>query len=180
MLIFCHGLESSPNGNKASWLKEHYDGLTPTLKTQETRHFYSGPDNKSRSEHQEGVRQELRLNARNVASTLCEGTKLLIGSSYGGAVVCEMISMGLWAGPVLLLASAHIQLSSLTKFRGHSLCIHGTRDEIIPSVPVHKFCVQSGPTHEFWLIDDDHRLSTILTNGLLKSAIGRMISKVPA
>ena len=70
MLIFCHGLESSPNGNKASWLKEHYDGLTPTLKTQETRHFYSGPDNKSRIEHQEGVRQELRLNARNVASTL--------------------------------------------------------------------------------------------------------------
>ena len=178
MLIFCHGLESSPKGHKAIWLKERYGGLTPRLKTQETRDFFRiRKERKIGNKDEQGWRQELRLNARTVASTLCAGTKLLIGSSYGGAVVCEMISLGLWTGPVLLLASAHVQLSTLRKFRSHSLCIHGTRDDTIPPEPVHKFCLQSGPKHEFWLIDDDHRLSTILTNGLLESAIGRIISK---
>ena len=121
MLIFCHGLESSPNGRKAIWLKERYGGLTPKLKTQETRDFFRiRKRTKIGSEDQHGWRQELRLNARSVASTLCDGTELLIGSSYGGAVVCEMVSLGLWTGPVLLLASAHVQLSTLRKFRGSS------------------------------------------------------------
>ena len=177
MLIFCHGLESSPNGHKAIWLKERFGGLTPTLKTQKTRDFFrSQNEPKFGSADEQGLRQELHVNARTVASTLCAGTKLLIGSSYGGAVVCEMISLGLWTGPVLLLASAHVQLSTLTRFQSHSLCIHGSRDETVPPEPVHKFCIQSGPKSEFWLIDDDHRLSTILANGLLESAIGRLIS----
>ena len=100
MLIFCHGLESSPKGHKAIWLKERYGGLTPRLKTQETRDFFRiRKERKIGNKDEQGWRQELRLNARTVASTLCAGTKLLIGSSYGGAVVCEMISLGLWTGP---------------------------------------------------------------------------------
>ena len=96
---------------------------------------------------------------------------LVIGSSFGGALLGQVVEQGSWKGPCIFLASAHVKFGTLSNFVGSSICIHGLRDSVIPSEPVKAFVEACGKPHEFWSTDDDHRLDSIRDSGMLAKAI---------
>jgi predicted esterase len=83
---FIHGLEGSPQGNKARLLAEHFDARTPAM---DTKDYPACVAVQSRA---------LREFEPDV----------LVGSSFGGAVAVSLLQEGLWQGPTLLLAQAAI------------------------------------------------------------------------
>ena len=84
---FAHGLESSPQGNKARLLAAHFTALIPSM---DTRDF-------------EGC-VEVHARALEVFHP-----NLLVGSSFGGAVAVALLMRGLYKGPTLLLAQAAVR-----------------------------------------------------------------------
>ena len=84
---FVHGLESSPQGIKARRFAEEFEALTPTM---DTRDF-------------EG---SLAVQREALARF---GPDVLVGSSYGGALVVALLQRGDWRGPTLLLAQAALR-----------------------------------------------------------------------
>ena len=76
-LQFAHGLEGSPQGTKARLFDEHFTALTPAMATGDF----------------EGC---VETQARALTTFRPD---LLVGSSFGGAVVVELLQRGLWPGP---------------------------------------------------------------------------------
>ena len=81
---FAHGLEGSPQGAKARVLAEHFDARTPAMDTADFEACVA-------------------LHAETVRAFEPD---VLVGSSFGGAVVAALLQRGLWRGPTLLLAQA--------------------------------------------------------------------------
>ena len=172
-ILFLHGLEGSPKGKKSVWLQRHYEAVVPQLDTTEAKAFLaqriSSPDTV--------LTDTSRIFEAPLASALAhinQDTTLIIGSSFGGAVLAEIVRRGGWTGPCLFLASAHAKLSRLRRFSGHSICIHGYQDKVVPPEPIENFVRRSGPPHEFWGVHDEHPLYTIRSNGMFASAIEQL------
>src|ERR1700754_4388730 len=81
---FAHGLESSPQGNKAKLLAQHFATETPAMNT---RDFES-------------------CVALHAGTLMRFRPDVLVGSSFGGAVAVTLLERGLYRGPTLLLAQA--------------------------------------------------------------------------
>lgn len=77
---FAHGLESSPQGNKARLLSAHFTALTPTMNTRD-------------------IESCIDVHARALGEF---HPHVLVGSSFGGAVALALLMRGLFAGPTLL------------------------------------------------------------------------------
>ena len=174
-IVFLHGLEGSPNGAKSRWLNKYYDAHVPVLDTSRAKHHLQtlGRD-PSFQLSSEDLGDMMRLPTRAAVAALKLGADLLIGSSFGAAVLGCLVEQGIWSGPCIFLAGAHVKLSTVGCFRGTSLCIHGRLDTIIDPEPVRAFVDKCGPPHEFWMVEDDHRLRSILADGTLTRAIEKL------
>ena len=168
-ILFLHGLEGSPNGRKAQWLKTNYDAVVPAMDTTAARTFLA--DAMAGSLLKDKPNEILRDPLKDALGSMDPDLDLVAGSSFGGAVLAELVRLGYWDGPCVFLASAHVKLTTLSSFVGPSICIHGEHDTVIPPGPIQDYVDRCGPPHEFWLTNDDHRLSSILYDGLLKQAI---------
>jgi hypothetical protein len=84
---FIHGLEGSPQGNKARLLARHFETLTLAMDTS---------DFEACVEVQTDALATFRPD-------------LLVGSSFGAAVAVELLQRGLWRGATLLLAQAALR-----------------------------------------------------------------------
>ncbi|HKA14646.1 MAG TPA: YqiA/YcfP family alpha/beta fold hydrolase [Myxococcota bacterium] len=145
---FIHGLESSPQGVKAQLLARHFTARTPAMNT---RDFAASVD------VQAAVVREF-------------APRVLVGSSYGGAVAVELLQRGVWRGPTLLLAQAALRIGLPAALPpGVTVwLVHGTRDEIIDPEDS-RVLARSGSPERVRLIevDDAHSLHTTVEDGRL-------------
>jgi pimeloyl-ACP methyl ester carboxylesterase len=145
---FIHGLEGSPRGNKAQVLARHFEALTPAMDTSDFEACVA-----------------LQAKALDVFRP-----DVLVGSSFGAAVVVELLERGLWRGPTLLLAQAAVR-----RRPGAALptgvpvwLVHGLRDELIGVEDSRILAATGSPEcvvlHE---VDDDHPLHETVRSGRL-------------
>lgn len=137
---FVHGLESSSQGAKARYLAERFETLTLDMDTADP----------------------LACVARQAAGLRTFRPDVLVGSSFGGGVVVELLRRGVWTGPTLLLAQAarrHDPTVALPE-GVPVLLVHGSRDAVIDPADS-RGLAQTGSPGRVRLIevDDDHRLT---------------------
>jgi hypothetical protein len=156
---FVHGLQSSPRGSKATLFAQHFTACTPAMNTRD----FPGC---------------VELQAR----TLLEfRPRVLVGSSFGGAVVVELLRRGLWKGPTLLLAQAALRYDENARLpEGVPVTlVHGTRDRVVP-IEDSRRLARSGTEGLVRLmeVDDEHRLGGLLESGRLVEIILEMAGSV--
>lgn len=151
-MLFIHGLESSPQGSKAVFLAQHFEALTSEMDT-----------------HDFGAC--VALQTRKIASFAPE---IVVGSSFGGAVLLDLLQRGAWAGPSLFLAPAHRHYSipEWLPTSVAALIVHGTRDSIV-DIAGSRALSQTGSRHCVRLIevDDEHRLQSLVDTGRLAGLV---------
>lgn len=151
---FAHGLASSPYGNKARLLSQHFDAHTPEM---DTRNLES---------------------CIGVHKAALESFKpdLLIGSSFGGAVAVALLERGAWRGPTLLLAqAARYYMPSCRLPEGVRVTlVHATEDEVV-DVSGSRELAQTGTPSlvELIEVDDDHALTKLAESGELVRLVNR-------
>jgi hypothetical protein len=156
---FAHGLESSPQGSKARLLAQHFEACTPAMNT---RDFESCV----------GV---------HAGALLRFAPDVLIGSSFGGAVVVALLERQLWRGPTLLLAQAAIHYNPHARLpQGVPvLLVHARQDDVVP-VEHSRNLVATAPTSaELVECDDDHALSQLVASGELVALVRRVAALGP-
>ena len=91
---------------------------------------------------------------------------VVAGSSFGGAVALELIRLGAWKGPTVLMCPAHqlvagrawTKVPSLPADASHVVVVHGSKDETVPLA--HSRELVRGTAAKFIEVEDDHRLTT--------------------
>jgi alpha-beta hydrolase superfamily lysophospholipase len=147
-ILFVHGLEGSPQGRKARLFERHFDAHTPWM---DTRDFDAC------------VRQQ----ADALASYRPD---LLVGSSFGGAVVVTLLEQGLWTGPTLLLAPAALRLCPISRLAENVpvTIVHGRGDTVIDIEDSRKLARTGTPGWvRLFEVDDAHDLGALVESGRL-------------
>lgn len=153
-VLFLHGRESGPLGNKARWLAAHFDAVTPQLETL-GRLEAALPK----------ARDALRLHA----------PKVVVGSSYGGAIAVQLAHEGLLPGvPLVLVAPAAKLLGAPSQLPASTRAVifHAREDPIVPYADSVELADSPGTQVRLVTIDgDDHPLNGLLTDGRLGDAV---------
>lgn len=142
-VTFVHGLESNPQGTKARFLSKHFDAHTPALDTSDFEGCVRT------------VEEELRARKPDV----------VVGSSFGGAVVVALLQRGVHSGPTVLLAPA-ARAFGLEQRLPHGVRVivaHGTRDTIVDPADSRALAATGSPELvELIEVDDEHRLQSLV------------------
>jgi pimeloyl-ACP methyl ester carboxylesterase len=145
---FIHGLESSPQSRKARVLAEHFDALTPAMDTADF----------------EGC---VGLQARAIAA---RPPAVVIGSSFGGAVLAALAPRGLWDGPCLFLCQAAVVrgLPLALPTTAPVRIIHGLDDDVVAPADSRRLAEANPRSNvQLSMVEDDHALHTSTSNGQL-------------
>ncbi len=146
-VVFCHGLEGSPQGTKVQAMKAAgIDVLAPDFQGQ--------------------VLAERLETLRRVLEGLDPAEPVLLaGSSYGGAVAAwtAMESSHPFAGLLLLAPAIHYAEPPIPDAEAyapvdlHTVIIHGTADSIVPLSASERYAARSERV-ELIAVEDGHRL----------------------
>jgi Fic family protein/predicted esterase len=149
-VLFLHGLEGSPDGKKGRWLRKHHDTVAPTLDT-----------------------SSIEAALEDALAALSTEPDVVVGSSFGGAVLLEMLHIGAWTGPCVFLAGAGPKLTGRRSLPpgGRTVLIHGLRDDVVPPKDSRDLSASRDDDVRLVEVDDDHRLGGILRSGVLRRAI---------
>jgi alpha-beta hydrolase superfamily lysophospholipase len=170
-VVFAHGMESSPMGTKATYLKESFDAVSPPL-----RHL------------------GLHGQVREVEGLLGDDGTVLVGSSLGGLtalavsnrcpekvshLVLLAVAMGPFTRDIFLEAERDrpglfdeaVQFSAqVIPPEVPATIIHGLKDHVVDVNPVIQLCSRS-ESSRLLLVHDDHPLSN--SRELILSVVGR-------
>ncbi len=109
----------------------------------------------------------VQLQARTLLEFL---PHVLVGSSFGGAVVVELLRRELWKGPTLLLAQAALRYNGKARLPPGVpvILVHGTGDQVVP-VQDSRALARTGTEGLVRLIevDDTHELRGLVQSGRL-------------
>ena len=155
-LQFVHGLEGSPQGNKARLFAEHFDARTPAMDTKDYEGCVAVQS------------QALREFTPDV----------LVGSSFGGAVAVSLLERGLWKGPTLLLAQAALQYDPQARLpEGVRVwLVHGLGDTRVDPDESRRLAATGSPEWVRLLeVDDDHPLSETTSSGRLVEIVRELM-----
>lgn len=154
---FIHGLESSPQGEKACFFAAHFDAVTPSMDTRDL----------------EGAIRTQAVAIR-AATEAGRGPDVVVGSSFGGAIAVALLARGLWRGPTLLLAQAAQKLGVVDPLPEgvHVSLVHGVHDAIVP-IEDSRALSRTGTLGLVTLeeVDDEHRLSSLVASGRLAELV---------
>jgi alpha-beta hydrolase superfamily lysophospholipase len=149
---FAHGLEGSSQGAKARFFSSHFEASTPVM---DTRDFEAC----------------VAVHRRAIDAF---SPDVVVGSSFGGAVVIRLLADGVWRGPTLLLAPAPgaFGLEARIPEGVPVLIVHGLRDTVVDPKGS-RILAQSGTPSLVRLVevDDDHRLQTLVDSGRLADLV---------
>ncbi|MBL8604240.1 MAG: hypothetical protein JNK72_20095 [Myxococcales bacterium] len=171
-VMYLHGLESGPNAGKARRLREAGEGrrfavTAPALPTDgviEAR----------------GVSPEAldRAMAPAVAAAraayLAARPDVVVGSSFGGAVLLHLVHDPVWRPESAALFLAHAGLK-LTRHRAlpgglRAVIAHGVHDAVIDFDDARNLAATQ-PDAVLVALNDDHRLSASMARGLIESLV---------
>ena len=166
--MYLHGLEGSPNGTKATYLRQRYSLVAPKLPAY-------GKDISN---------IHAILNALNncvpVAKRAVEDEKpdIIVASSFGGAVLMRLYQEKCWNKPSVFLAQGAIflRVGNQLPASARAIFIHGREDSLIPLSHSQQICEQAGPNVELWAVNDDHYLYKAMNEGLIEQAIDQLLS----
>lgn len=175
-IVFLHGLQSGPNGNKARWLAQRYRALTPELDTsaairardeavRQGRRWVHGNYDEAES---------FRIPLQRAREAIAEHRpRLVVGSSFGGAVLLKLVHERLWQGPCLFLAGAGPKLTAHRSLpdRTRAILVHGRFDDVVPLEDSRALVANAGPGVQLWEVGDGHMLASILADGTLELAV---------
>lgn len=157
---FAHGLESSPQGNKAKLLAQHFTTETPAMNT---RDFES-------------------CVALHAGTLMRFRPDVLVGSSFGGAVAVALLERGLYRGPTLLLAQAAVLYRPSVRLPEgvRVVLVHAPLDEVVPFAGSRQLAA-TGTARLVELIEreDNHALSKLIASGELIALVERT-ARMPA
>jgi pimeloyl-ACP methyl ester carboxylesterase len=121
------------------------------------------------------MRRTFRRSVEVQRALLASGkVDVVVGSSYGGAVAVELLRLGVWSGPTVLLAPAQRLVAArgwqknptLPEDASRILVVHAKQDEVVPID--HSRALVRGTNAKLIEVDDDHRLSRSATPENLK------------
>jgi len=182
-VVYLHGLESSPDGAKGSWLRDRLGGHGVDLDTSVAQEVLADARAAGRPLDLAGdVERAFAVPMERARERLMQEPtpQLLIGSSFGGAVLLRLMAEGNWTGPALFLACAGV---TLTRERtlpegSRALLIHCPEDDVVPFAGSQLLARSGGRDVHLMAVseeDEPHRLPSILTNGVLAAAIAWLL-----
>lgn len=163
---FIHGLESSPAGPKAVYLRARFTAHVPAMETKRV-----------------DVPTFRRCVEQQRAELLAFRPDVLVGSSFGGAVAVELLRDGTWRGPTVLLAQAALlarrrapELGSEAEVAlppgARVLLVHGLRDDVVPPEDSRRLARTGDPALVRLVeVDDEHRLEGLLRDEALADLV---------
>lgn len=155
-VLFLHGLESNPQGKKARWLAARYLAHAPLLTT---RHFPTALDE---------ARAAIRAHAPAV----------VVGSSFGGALLLALMTAGDFRGPAVFVAQAGVKLGIGDRLPdgARAILVHGTADDVVAFEGSARLAASLPRGAELWPVEGgDHRLDVILEDGTLARAVDALL-----
>ena len=158
---FVHGLEGSPQGAKARLFAEHFDTVTPAMDT---------------SDFEASVKAQ-------ATALVSHRPDILVGSSFGGAVVVELLARGLWHGPTLLLAQAAIHYDPTARLPEDVpiWLVHGKDDTLIdPEHSRRLAATASSDTVRLIEVEDDHPLHASVDSGVILDWVSDLVASARA
>ena len=156
-ILFLHGLESSPGGRKAVWLAQRYGARVPALTTSDWA----------------------TARAQAAAAVREHEPELIIGSSYGGALLLSLLQGGVTRARAILIAQAGVKfgLPASLPEGTRAILLHGTNDDVVPIAGSRALARDAGPGVELWEIEGgDHPLNACLEDGTLARAIAAVLA----
>ena len=160
-VLMFHGKEGSPNGRKATFLKNHpgYHAHVPSYPSNQ------GPVSEVFDTCYTIAQQELADFSPDI----------VIGSSFGGGILLQLVRDGVWQGPSLFLAQAGVMYSiSQSLPEGvKAILIHGTQDTIVPYMDS-QLLADSSSSSRLILTNDSHALENLL-DGLFALSIDYLL-----
>lgn len=181
-VVFLHGLESSvdadgvPTGSKARHLRSRYDAETVALDTTVARGLKERLGDSAFVYPFDGYEEAFAVPLARARAALREDTELVVGSSFGGAVLLRLLheTPG-WRGPSIFLAGAGVKITPYRDLPSGVPVelIHGEGDSIVPPGDS-QLLASTSESSRLTLIDDGHRLGTVV-DGVLDAAIERLL-----
>ncbi|MDP6931497.1 MAG: hypothetical protein QGG40_01215 [Myxococcota bacterium] len=169
-IVFLHGLESKvdenlvPTGGKARHLRERYGADTVALDTRIAQAYHKGMVEGAPADPGQAYDRSFETPLARARAAITTDTQLIIGSSFGGAVLLRMLHEDpRWTGPSVFLAGAGVKLTPYQSLAPGVPCllVHGTRDSVVPFEHSRQLAASS-PDAQLWSVDDEHRLVSIL------------------
>lgn len=154
---FVHGLEGSPQGAKARLFAANFDACTPAMDTADFDACVSV--------HAEVLRDF--------------APDVLVGSSFGGAVAVELLRIGAWRGPTLLLAQAALKRDPDARLPADVTVwlVHGLDDTLIDIADSRALAKTGDPDRVRLLeVDDDHALHATVRSGRLLDIVSELFA----
>lgn len=188
-ILFLHGLEGRPDGAKGSALAAGFDVRAPTLDTSAARALAQRHGLNSLT----AVRDRLPDSASAVSTALATpleqarqalvlepSPSLVVGSSFGGALLLELVHRGLWSGPCLFLAQAGRALLPPDRWlpeRLPALLVHGTADDVVPIEGSRELFSRAGRDSQLWELHEGHPLAAFTASGGLVCAAQALLGR---
>ncbi len=162
-ILFLHGLEGSPRGSKAQWLRDAgHHVMAPELDTSAVCAHLAG-ETASAALPCEAWGSPLGSARQGLA-----GVDVVVGSSFGGGLALLLAQQGLWRGPLVLLAPAGRKLFGIDSVEVSRLAIlHGRRDDVVPLADSLALAEHACAEVTLRVVDDDHRLAASVAAGVL-------------
>jgi len=188
-VVYLHGLESSPDGAKGQWIQDRLGGMGVDLDTSVARQVLSAVRSTGRSLDLEGAEMQRafavpmeRARARLAAEP---APQLLVGSSFGGAVLLKLMDEGSWRGPALFLACAGVSLTPIRALPegSRALLIHCPEDDTVPVQGSRLLAATGGRDVQLLEVsegEEPHRLPGVLRNGILDAAVAWLLEPLAA
>lgn len=182
-LLFLHGLEGRPDGAKGRALAAHFDVRAPLLDTSAARELAQRHGLSSLSAVRERVPNAARALEEALLAPLDQARAALeespapdvaVGSSFGGALLLELVHRGHWNGPCLFLAQAGRALLPEDRWlpaEQRALLVHGTADDVVPIHGSRELFSRAGPACQLWEVHDGHPLAAFTASGGLERAV---------
>jgi predicted esterase len=190
-VLFLHGLEGRPNGTKGRALAERFAVRAPTLDTSAARELAQrhGLDSLSAvaervqdAESALGAALRTPLDQARAALEQEPAIDVAVGSSFGGALLLELVHRGHWRGPCLFLAQAGRALLPGDRWlppEVRAVLVHGTGDSVVPIEGSRELFSRAGPDCQLWEVHEGHPLAEFTAAGGLIRAVEVLLEHAP-